>query len=130
MKAFFDRMLCANEMFLFSFVPVYYFKLETQSAEPESLTFHSTLRKLNTEPSIGASHEVLVHLAKRLQRRRLFEINQSETRMVPSVTAWPNESKFGRKHPWKVFSSHPLINMAATGHSCFWLVDFEQSSSL
>jgi hypothetical protein len=37
----------------------------------------------------------------------------------------PNEPKLGRKHPWKViykdcaFSSHPLKDMAATGHSCF-----------
>jgi hypothetical protein len=33
----------------------------------------------------------------------------------PPITALPNESKLGRKHPWKViykdclFSSHPLI---------------------
>jgi uncharacterized membrane protein len=35
-----------------------------------------------------------------------------------------------KNHPWKVlyndcsFSSDPLTNMAATGNSCFWLVDF------
>jgi hypothetical protein len=75
---------------------------------------------IQTQPSIGASHQSSAHLAKQFQRRRLLEIGQSETRIV----CGDHVPKLGMKQLWKVFykdcSFHPdpLANMVSTDNSC------------
>jgi hypothetical protein len=42
-------------------------------------------QQFHREPSIDASYQVLDHLAKRFQRRRFLDIDQSETRIVLAI---------------------------------------------
>jgi hypothetical protein len=49
---------------------------------PYLLTDRDEMRKLYRGPSIDASHQVSVHMAKQFQRRRFFLIVQSETRIA------------------------------------------------
>ena len=49
---------------------------------PCLLTDRDEMSNLNRGPSIDASYQVSVHLAKRFQRRRILKISQSETRVA------------------------------------------------
>jgi hypothetical protein len=52
---------------------------------PCLLTDPDEMSTFYREPSIDASYQVSIHLAKRFQRRRFLEIGQSETRIACGI---------------------------------------------
>jgi hypothetical protein len=53
---------------------------------------------LYKEPSIDASYQVSVHLAKRFQRRRFLEIDQLETRIACGSHVFNGSGRFDLEH--------------------------------
>jgi hypothetical protein len=106
------------------------YKLEAQWAEPVSLTFHSALRKLNTEPSIhvDASDQVSVHMAKQFQRRRFFRNRPTRNKNCMwwpcLLTNWDEMSNLHRGHSIDDSYRVSVVAMFANQSGCN-----EQSSS-
>ena len=73
-----------------------------------SLTFHSALRKLSTEPSIhvDASYQVSVHMAKQFQRRRFFRNRSIRNK---NCMWWP----------CLLTDRNEMSNLQRTFHRCF-----------
>jgi hypothetical protein len=94
---------------------------------------HISSRSVNKHcrhPSIDAFYQIAVHFGlSGFKGVEFLKIDQSETSIACG-------GHLGRKHLRKVlyedciFHPDPLTNIAATGNSCFWLVDFFKSSPL
>ena len=101
-------------------------KLEAQWAEPVSLTCHSVLRKLYTEPSTGVSYQISINLAKWFQRI-FFLISQSQTRTAYGSHGYFVQAK--RFQSRRFFRNLPTRNKNDLRRPCL-LTDWDEMSNL
>ena len=103
-------------------------RLSGLSPEPVSLTFHSALRKLNTEPPIGASHQVLVIWLSSYREKDIQKsTNQKQEWPVTAMSI--NGSELNEQSLQMTFQGCLLPSFDSLGHAVSEEKIFQKSTN-